>query len=129
MISYFGSTSEKFGLRRLGLSNCLWFWSLGCCAILAGKLQLKSIVPLLVGGITPRFTIDISGTCFSSHGLVQAIYNQGPFQDPTIPIKQMREANQQLSMEFDQNLNGFKTWPRSNYDLVGMIIPNISQLG
>ena len=41
----------------------------------------------------------------------------------------MREANQQLSMEFDQNLNGFKTWPRSNYDLVGMIIPNISQLG
>ena len=40
----------QFGLRRLGLSNCLWFWSLGCCAILAGKLQLKSIIPLLVGG-------------------------------------------------------------------------------
>ena len=33
-----------------GLWNCLWFWSLGCCAILAGKLQLKSIIPLLVEG-------------------------------------------------------------------------------
>ena len=50
MISYFGSTSEETVSRRLGLSNCLWFWSLGCCAILAGKLQLKSIIPLLVGG-------------------------------------------------------------------------------
>ena len=93
------------------------------------EVTIKIHCSTVSGGITPRFTIDISGTCFSSHGLVQAIYNQGPFQDPTIPIKQMREANQQLSMEFDQNLNGFKTWPRSNYDLVGMIIPNISQLG
>ena len=78
---------------------------------------------------THGFTIDISGTCFPSHGLVQATYNQGPFQDPTIPTKQMREANRQLSMEFDQNLDGFKTWLHSNYDLVGMIIPNISQFG
>ena len=41
--------TRKNWIEKIGPLK-LWFWSLGCCAILAGKLQFKSIIPLVVGG-------------------------------------------------------------------------------